>query len=181
MAPHYPPGYLDVTAQPIMIGFMLSAPLYGIAIAQAIYYFRTFAKDVIYLKLVVVSLIIIDTAHLALLISTLDNWFLVDLFSPTSAVPKSLSGTVLLTHITVFICQMTYAARIWIVSSKKIAITGLVVALALLQFSSGIVQTVETYVADAVSNISGSAAKGFQTAGIIELSSSVACDIVIMG
>ncbi|KAJ7861365.1 hypothetical protein B0H14DRAFT_530669 [Mycena olivaceomarginata] len=74
---------------------------------------------------------------------------------------------------------MTYAARIWIVSSKKKAITGLVVALALLQISSGIVQTVETYLEDELGNVS--AAKAFQTAGRIELGSSVACDVIIMG
>ncbi|KAJ7798705.1 hypothetical protein B0H14DRAFT_3492297 [Mycena olivaceomarginata] len=173
---------------------MLSAPLYGIAIAQAIYYFRTFPKDVIYVKIVVVSLVVIDTAHLVLLISTLNNWFLVKFFNP--AIPKAMSGTVLLTHITVFIAQMTYAARIWIgeglhglprcfiniqTNSKlqKKAITGLVVALALLQISSGIVQTVETYLEDELGNVS--AAKAFQTAGRIELGSSVACDVIIMG
>ncbi|KAJ7434967.1 hypothetical protein B0H11DRAFT_2207947 [Mycena galericulata] len=165
MAPHYPPGYLDATAQPLMIGFMLSAPLYGIAIAQAIYYFRTFAKDVIYVKLVVVSLIIIDTAHLVLLISTIDNWFLVDFFSPT--------GTVLLTHIAVFICQMTYAARIWIVSSKRIAITGLVVALALLQLSA-----FRIIVLPAIFNLYFQAAVSVQANGVVERTAQVANKIV---
>ncbi|KAF7328400.1 hypothetical protein MVEN_02555700 [Mycena venus] len=197
MAPNYPPGYLDATAQPLMIGFMLSAPLYGIAIAQAIYYFRTFGKDVIYVKLVFNLLRIIDTAHLILLISTLDNWLLVDFFNPP--VPKSLSVRYCVVnpyysvHMPNDVCGAhldrefqedsndwsrgcTCASSFQCVQNYPF---GLACDLQPLISGSGIVQTIETYVANTVTNIL--AAKIFQTAGRIELSSSVACDFVIMG
>ncbi|KAJ7244639.1 hypothetical protein B0H12DRAFT_1129089 [Mycena haematopus] len=171
----YPPGYLDALARPLMIGFMISAPLYGIAIAQAAYYFRAFPKDAIYLKIVVALLVIIDTIHMIILIQSYNSWFLVDLLVPVF--PKALTMTSLLTYLVMFLTQGTYAMRIWILSNKNRPATALVIILAATQLVSGLVQVIDLTIHNTPDAFQGS--KIFRVSEMLELCSSLACDTLI--
>ncbi|KAF7345542.1 hypothetical protein MVEN_01572900 [Mycena venus] len=171
----YPPGYLDALARPLMIGFMISAPLYGVAIAQAVYYFRAFPKDAIYVKIVVALLVLIDTIHMIIIIQSYNSWFLVDLLAPVF--PKPLTMNSLLTYLVMFLSQGTYAVRIWILSDKNRPVTGLVVILAVAQLVGGLVQAIDLTMNNTFDVIQGS--KIFRISEMVELSSSLACDTVI--
>ncbi|KAF7362875.1 hypothetical protein MVEN_00637300 [Mycena venus] len=171
----YPPGYLDALARPLMIGFMISAPLYGIAIAQAAYYFRAFPKDPIYMKTVVAILIVIDTIHMIIMIQSYNSWFLVDLLAPVF--PKPLTMNTLLTYLVMFLSQGTYAMRIWILSNKNRPITALVIILAVAQLVGGLVQAVDLTINNTFDVIQGS--KTFRVCFYLLAPSSLACDTLI--
>ncbi|KAJ7222316.1 hypothetical protein GGX14DRAFT_558408 [Mycena pura] len=234
-ASFYPPGYIDAVGKPIMIGFMLSSPLYAIVIGQVIYYFHAFPKDRISVKLVVVFLLLVDTVHTVLLITGFNRWYLDMFLSPT--LPKELAIIPLITHITIFTCQMTYAARIWVgeayylaepinitdanssqspVSGKNKFATGVVVCWVATSESStinkaafklilssaqigecfrlsvlfeklanlgwntvaGFIMGISTYVTS--QTIVVYADPTFRRSGVVELSSSLACDVAIM-
>ncbi|KAJ7201999.1 hypothetical protein B0H12DRAFT_1162949 [Mycena haematopus] len=165
----YPPGYLDALARPLMIGFMISAPLYGIAIAQAAYYFRAFPKDATHVKIVVGHQEnVIDTIHMIILIESYNSWFLVDLLAPI--LPKYNSSLTRASYLVMFLCQGTYAMRIWIVSNKNRPATALVV-------TSHIVQVIDLTIHNTFDAFRGS--KIFRISETVQLSSSLACDTLI--
>ncbi|CAK5265522.1 unnamed protein product [Mycena citricolor] len=175
-SPFLPPNFISSTVAPPILGFMISAPLYGILLAQAGHYFRTFPDDSTRVKLVVGSLVIIDTVHVVILLSSYNQWYIQESFQ--LVLPKSFSFTPLITYIIVAICQITYAARIWIVSKKNLWITGTVLSLALGQFASGCVAGLEVYLNGRPLVVHQS--KLFIVAEKIELSTSFACDMAIM-
>ncbi|KAJ7132227.1 hypothetical protein C8R44DRAFT_773407 [Mycena epipterygia] len=177
MASIYPPGYLDSLAKPLMIGALLSPPLYGIGLAQALYYYRSFPKDAIYVKAVVGILLVLDTAHLACHMKSMNEWFLVQLMTPN--LPLLFCISLFFAYTTIFIVQCAYAARVWILSKKNLLITTLVVLLAMGQLAGGLGQAISTIISKSpqVSHTS----PVFAIAGKIELSCSLACDFAITG
>ncbi|KAJ7132230.1 hypothetical protein C8R44DRAFT_45739 [Mycena epipterygia] len=176
-ASFYPPGYLDALAKPIFIGALLAPPLYGIGLAQALYYFRSFPKDPIYVKVVVGTLLLLDTAHLACHIKSTNDWFLVQLMSPL--LPLLFCVALFFAYSTIFIVQCAYAARVWILSGKNWIITILLVLLAMGQLAGGLGQAIST-ISSKNPNVSHSSPV-FAIAGKIELSCSLACDFAITG
>ncbi|KAJ7355166.1 hypothetical protein DFH08DRAFT_851868 [Mycena albidolilacea] len=172
---HYPPGYLDALARPLMIGFMISAPLYGIAIAQAAYYFRAFPKDPIYVKTVVAILIVIDTVHMIIMIQSYNSWFLVDLLAPVF--PKPLTMNTLLAYLVMFLTQGIYAMRIWILSNNNRPVTALVIILAVAQLVGGLVQAIDVTINNTFDVVQGS--KTFRVCFYLLAPSSLACDTLI--
>ncbi|KAJ7191393.1 hypothetical protein GGX14DRAFT_701595 [Mycena pura] len=160
----YPPGYVDAVGRPIMIGYMLSTPrvlccpLYAIVLGQSFYYFRAFPDDSVYMKMAVAFLLVVDTVHTVLLTIGFNRWFF-DLFlAPT--LPK------------------TYAARIWFVGGKNKFATGLVVLFSSAQIIAGFVMGMTTYLTS--ETIVAYVSRTFRISGVIELSSSLACDVSIV-
>ncbi|CAK5281105.1 unnamed protein product, partial [Mycena citricolor] len=147
-----------------------------ILLAQAGHYFRTFPGDSIRVKLVVGSLVAIDTIHVVILLSSYNQWYIRESFE--LVLPKSFSLTPLITYIVVTICQMTYASRIWIVSKNNLWMTGIVLCLALCQFASGFIAGLEVYLNGRPLVVHQS--KLFIIAEKIELATSLACDVAIM-
>ncbi|KAJ7132236.1 hypothetical protein C8R44DRAFT_773500 [Mycena epipterygia] len=171
----YPPGYLDALAKPLMIGALLTPPLYGIGIAQAVYYYRSFPDDPLYIKAVVGVLLLLDTTHIACQIKSTNDWFLLELVGPT--LPLLFCIALFFAYIIIFIVQCSYATRLWILSNKNKAITSLVVVLATGQLGGGLRQA-----SDLVSTQNpgvSHTSRSFQIAGEIELGCSLGCDIVI--
>ncbi|KAJ7132235.1 hypothetical protein C8R44DRAFT_773488, partial [Mycena epipterygia] len=173
----YPSGYLDALAKPIFIGALLSPPLYGIALAQALYYYRSFPKDPRYVKLVVGTLLLLDTAHMACHMKSTNDWFLVQLMSPT--MPLLFCVSLFLTYSTIFIAQCAYAARVWILSGKNLIITVLLVVLAIGQLAGGLGQAI-SIISSQNPDISHTS-NVFTICGKIELTCSLACDFAITG
>ncbi|KAJ7257178.1 hypothetical protein B0H12DRAFT_1111359 [Mycena haematopus] len=179
----YPPGYLDALARPLVIGLVYpnsNCSLYGIAIAQAAYYFRAFPKDDIFVKIVVgpTENSVIDTIHMIILIQSYNSWFLVDLLAPV--LPNMLAEA----------SASTYAMRIWFLSNKNRPITALVVIIVSTDFSrnwtqafvdhtflGGLVQVIYLTIHNTFNVFQGS--KTFRVSEMVELSSSLACDTLI--
>jgi len=160
----------------MMIGYMLSTPLYGIVIGQSLYYFRVFPNDSIYLKLVVAFLMAVDTVHTLFLITGNNQWFFNMFITLTFA--KELTWLPLITQITVFVCQATYAARIWIVSKKNKYVTGIVILFSGTQFVGGLIMGIETVLSAQIVVVYMS--RTFRISEAIQISASLACDLSIV-
>ncbi|KDQ28629.1 hypothetical protein PLEOSDRAFT_1070617 [Pleurotus ostreatus PC15] len=48
---------------PLVVGMILSSSLFGITIAQSMYYFRHYRNDVTIIKAFVATIMVLDTAH----------------------------------------------------------------------------------------------------------------------
>ncbi|KAJ7188868.1 hypothetical protein C8R46DRAFT_31664 [Mycena filopes] len=175
----YPPGWVDtIEGKPLMIGVLLSPPLYGIGIAQAAYYYRSFPKDPLAVKLGVGILLLLDTIHIICQVQWTYDWFLIDLLNPT-IIPFVFCVALFFAYTTIFLVQCAYAARLWLLSNKNIIVTSLVLLLALGQLAGGLglsIVTIQSQRPD-VSHTS----RVFIISGNIELGCSLACDIVITG
>ncbi|KAJ7468402.1 hypothetical protein B0H11DRAFT_2045387 [Mycena galericulata] len=173
----YPPGYLDAIAQPVLIAIALAMPLFGITIAQTTYYFRWFSADRVHVKTMVTILFFMDTAHTVCIVKASRDWFLVQLFSPF--VPRVLIVGMVLTYTIIFIVQCSYAVRLWLLSGKNKVVTSVVILLALGQFGGGMGQSISMFIGQSLSLAHTS--RFFDISGKIELSCSLACDLVITG
>ncbi|KAJ7906958.1 hypothetical protein B0H13DRAFT_2019911 [Mycena leptocephala] len=176
LALQYPPDYVNELALPLMIGFMLSAPLYGIGIAQSMHYFSVFNRDSKYLRILVALLLMIDTVHMVLLITSYNQWFLVQFLAPSF--PRALTIDSLLTYLVTFLSQSVYAMRIWILSSKNRVITALVILPACTQLVAGIIEAVVVTIDDTFASIVAS--NFFRVPELVQLSSSLGCDVIIV-
>ncbi|KAJ6629906.1 hypothetical protein B0H10DRAFT_1212747 [Mycena sp. CBHHK59/15] len=172
----YPPVLLAI-ARPYMISIMASTPLYGIAIAQTTYYYRTFPKDRKFVKIMVGILMALDTAHMACIIKSSGDWLQVLVERAAPLLPMSFEISLYLTYTVICLVQCSYAIRLWILSTKNWAVTAVVVSFALGQLGGGMGQAIEIMRGQNanVAHLS----KTFRIAGITELSCSFVCDTVI--
>ncbi|KAJ7679677.1 hypothetical protein B0H17DRAFT_1077711 [Mycena rosella] len=127
-------------------------PLYGVGVAQAAYYYRSFLEDPIYVKGVVrISYSgLIDTAHTVCIVKSIGDSFLVDLFGPI--------------YMTIWIVQCGYAARFFSQLALSFGQFGQAI-LTIVVKNSSVVHT----------------SPSFAVAGRFELICSLACDLVITG
>ncbi|KAJ7157756.1 hypothetical protein C8R46DRAFT_1355303, partial [Mycena filopes] len=192
----FPPGWVNVIAgKPLMIGMLLAPPLYGIGIAQVTYYYRSFPKDFLAIKLGVGLLLyedislgfssmlretrsLLDTIHIIFQAQSTYQWFLIDLLSPLK-IPLLFCTALFFAYTTIFLVQCAYAARLWLLSNKNITVTSLVLLLALGQLAGGLGQSIATMQSQRPDVAHTSPV--FNISGKIELSCSLACDIVITG
>ncbi|KAJ7661621.1 hypothetical protein DFH06DRAFT_1325900 [Mycena polygramma] len=153
----------------------MALPLFGIGIAQTAYYFRSFRKDSVMAQIMIAILFVIDTAQTACTVKSTKDWFLIDLLGPT--IPVVFVVGMLCAYTTIFIVQCAYASRLWSLSAQNKTVTSVVLLLALGQLAGGMGQTVNMFIGQSPSVAHTS--KSFDIFGKIELSCSLACDVVI--
>ncbi|KAL0955196.1 hypothetical protein HGRIS_004101 [Hohenbuehelia grisea] len=115
-------------------GAILGLPLYGITVSQGIYYFRTYRGDRSYLKILVGSLMALESIHMIALLFYIHEFFLGVSFTHGESEIKSKSNNdesfsvdnpsgLLISEIAattlILLVQCGYAKRIWTVSFKN--------------------------------------------------------------
>ncbi|KAJ8515818.1 hypothetical protein ONZ45_g6801 [Pleurotus djamor] len=154
---------------PLLIGTMAAYPLFGIAVAQTIFYFRTYPKDHRSVKACVALLIVLDAVHTICISDA----------SKTCYLYAKMNFVEPLTFVaSIFISFATTAAftyRVWLLSKNKM-ITAVLIVLIAIQFGSGM------SMASAQINVPASNNRHDMenlVSGALELCSAILCDILI--
>ncbi|KAF4596891.1 hypothetical protein EYR38_008282 [Pleurotus pulmonarius] len=71
-----PPLVFAQTLFPLLLGSALACPLYGVALAQGISYFRNYLRDPTFVKYSIALLLVIDGAHTFSLANAILVWYL---------------------------------------------------------------------------------------------------------
>ncbi|KAK2459932.1 hypothetical protein APHAL10511_008061 [Amanita phalloides] len=110
-----PGSPLDNTLGAMLIGGLVSAVLHGMTLIQAYYYFILYSKDVLYLKLLVVILLIGDGTYLGLMIYTTYYYLVTNYDNPIQLyqVVWSLTCQTIFMILNSSLVQSYYALRVW--------------------------------------------------------------------
>ncbi|KAJ6465392.1 hypothetical protein C8R45DRAFT_1023022 [Mycena sanguinolenta] len=127
----HPGAPLDNTMGSMLLGVIVSAVLYGISLLQCLFYFTRYGRDPLYLKILVVTTVFLDTLHLSLVIHTVYHYLISNYYKNDSLqfMVWSVSLEALPTGVTAGLVQAFYAHRIWKMSQHNIFLTGLVLLL----------------------------------------------------
>ncbi|KAF9050875.1 hypothetical protein BDZ89DRAFT_594735 [Hymenopellis radicata] len=115
----------------MLIGVVLSAILYGLAIGQTLYYYSKYPKDPWYLKLLVAITVCFDTIHLILITQTMYHYLITSYYDST-ALTEATWGVIieaLPTGVTGALVQCFYAVRVFRLSKKNLILTGVIMVL----------------------------------------------------
>ncbi|KAJ6456448.1 hypothetical protein C8R45DRAFT_1034509 [Mycena sanguinolenta] len=115
-----------------LIGILISCTLYGVTTLQTFIYTKRFWNtDNIRLKLFVILIWILETAHTAFLCSYIFRVAIIDLLNPLALQRTNVSDDITtgITAFIIFFVQCFYTWRLWILSNKKLI---LVIPLAIL-------------------------------------------------
>lgn len=178
-----PPGNLVEIEAPILVAGMLACPLYGLTLAQAAYYVRSYPDDKIYLKALVAICVILETAHLALVLESA-HFFTIVCKLPENImglflVRKSFAISFLLTILITALVQAFYALRVWRVNTLHPARRWLVAVVAVLcvaQVGVGLASDALLQIEPQLTSIQDSKQKVLFS---LELSLAVICDVLI--
>ncbi|KAL7284309.1 hypothetical protein ACG7TL_001595 [Trametes sanguinea] len=75
---------LNNTLGAFMIGTYISLMLYGLTLHQSYRYFRLFPKDLLFMRVIVVATLILETVHTALCMHTCYYYLVVNYFNPAA-------------------------------------------------------------------------------------------------
>ncbi|PPR01337.1 hypothetical protein CVT24_006339 [Panaeolus cyanescens] len=117
-----PTNLLDSTYGAMLVGVLFAAFFQGLLTVQAFNYFDNFPNDRLRIKLMVITVVIMDTVHLILIckaayINLVTNWGVIDHLMTS---PIELNLHIIFTAISVFIAQAFFLERIWKFSHKNI-------------------------------------------------------------
>ncbi|KAJ6515273.1 hypothetical protein C8R45DRAFT_204411 [Mycena sanguinolenta] len=159
------------------VGVVFATIFYGITLAQALMYYRTYyLTDPRHMKLIVALLLLLDTSQVVLAFTSIYD-YTIRLRGDESAlqyVSKAFSASMAVTSVVAFTVQMIYAYRIWRLSAGNAYLTATILSLAFVALGSGAAMTTKTirnprWDETRISNLA---------AGII-LASTVTCDLLI--
>ncbi|KAF8182129.1 hypothetical protein K438DRAFT_1161699 [Mycena galopus ATCC 62051] len=171
---------LAPAAEPLLaahfVGVVLAMIFYGITLAQAMIYYRTYMTDPRHMKLIVALLLLLDTSQVFLAFTSIYD-YTIRWRGDESAlqhVSKAFSASMAVTSTVAFTVQMIYAYRIWRLSAGNAYLTTSILSLAFVALGSGTAMTAKTFRnprwdETRVSNLA---------AGII-LASTATCDLLI--
>ncbi|KAJ7087687.1 hypothetical protein B0H15DRAFT_300720 [Mycena belliarum] len=161
------------------IAYTLDTALWGIAMALVLQYFRNFPRDPFSMRIVVGILGIVTTIHT--IFSAILNYriFVTNYGNLPAEDVISFEANVMLCSVFVvaFTAQMFYATRIWILTKKSWRYVTPVVLMALLQFSSGIAQTISVAKVHLFSKLQ----ENTRATSSLQSASALACDLMITG
>ncbi|KAF8233240.1 hypothetical protein L208DRAFT_900235 [Tricholoma matsutake] len=130
-----------------LIGLILASVLYGVTLLQIFFYYRQYPRDSFFTKGLVFVVWFLDTAQLVLI--TIDSyWYLVTNYNKPEVLGKATwSSNVQIdcNGLIGLLVQCFFARRVWRLSGN-IWITVIIVILAFVHFSLGIVFTVEGFI-----------------------------------
>ncbi|PPR03897.1 hypothetical protein CVT24_008128 [Panaeolus cyanescens] len=117
-----PTHLLDSTYGAMLVGVLFAAFFQGLLTVQAFNYFDNFPNDKLRNKIMVVTVVLVDTVHLILIskaayINLVTNWGVIDHLMTS---PIELNLHIIFTAISVFIAQAFFLERIWKFSGNNI-------------------------------------------------------------
>ncbi|KAK2459929.1 hypothetical protein APHAL10511_008058 [Amanita phalloides] len=125
---------LSDTMGVMLIITLVSAVLHGITVAQAHRYFTLYSNDILYLKVLVTVLVVVDATHLSMAIYTVYHYLIRNFYNPAMIGHFVWSVTVeaICTSLNSSIVQFLYALWVWRLSKNKLLLF-ITITLVLLQ------------------------------------------------
>ncbi|KAF9651647.1 hypothetical protein BDM02DRAFT_3267022 [Thelephora ganbajun] len=166
---------------PFVVAVTVCAPLWGINLAQATVYYRTYKTDRPFLKWLVGICVLFNTAQLAVLAYTVYFWLITCRIPPNYLLLGTLKRSMVPSYLTYFLTSLVqsfYALRVWHVSEKKLWVVALILFLSLTQFVGGFALCTYLVIQNSITAVYS---KFNHVSGGIELASSMVCDILISG
>ncbi|KLO17021.1 hypothetical protein SCHPADRAFT_887299 [Schizopora paradoxa] len=138
---------LDNTMGALYIGVVLSMSLWGAGCVQMYYYYDSFPKDSIYLKLYVAGVWALDTVHQGLIIHSCYVFLITNYFNPLflTNLQGTLKDMVIVTGFVCFCVQTFFIMRVWRLSHKNIIVTATLSVLCFVPFVLTIVYFAKMY------------------------------------
>ncbi|KAF9493275.1 hypothetical protein BDN71DRAFT_1432625 [Pleurotus eryngii] len=164
-----PPLVFAQTLFPLLLGSALACPLYGVALAQGISYFRNFLRDPTFVKYSVALLLLVDGAHTFSLADAIAVWYL-------RAAPSTQYPPLFFSYVTTGFVQSAFTLRVWILSGKNWLVTSILAFFVVSQLIGGLGMAASQQINGEVSSVLDVNSKAF---GSLELISAMICDIMI--
>ncbi|KAJ7896834.1 hypothetical protein B0H13DRAFT_2033366 [Mycena leptocephala] len=164
---------------PFLVSVTVSAPLWGVVVAQANVYYRTYPNDTKALKYLVGICVILTTAQLAVLAYTVYFWLITcrlpQNYPSLGSVKRSMAPSYL-TYFLTMIVQCFYAMRVWFVSNKNKYIVSAIIILSIVQMVGGFALCTNTAITNSLSAVYS---RFNHISGSIQLGGSMLCDMLI--
>lgn len=131
----------------LLVGGLLAATLWGVTTMQTFAYFDRYGKDRLSLKVFVAFLWVLDTLDSILTSHILYWYFVVNYLNPLSLSEPvwSIIVHVLITSITDVMIRGMFSRRVWQLSNRNYILTGIALAISLLDLICGITITVKAF------------------------------------
>ncbi|EIN05594.1 hypothetical protein PUNSTDRAFT_137699 [Punctularia strigosozonata HHB-11173 SS5] len=139
--------HLDNTLGALLVGGLCAAALYGITCAQTFIFLQNHPEERRSFKLFIAGLWGLDTFDMCLTSHVL-YWYLVTNYANFSALAVPVWSILLhvsVTSISDFIVRSMFARRVWRLSKGNYIITGVIVAVSLIDLICGIIITVKAF------------------------------------
>ncbi|KAJ8488804.1 hypothetical protein ONZ45_g13815 [Pleurotus djamor] len=158
---------------PLVIGTILACPLYGITIAQSVWYYQNYPKDSVYMKGFIAVLLLIDGAQTVGLADGPSS------SRNGSSIETSSRGMFLDLYFLTFIvvlAHFAYTYRVWTLSDKNLITTSVLVLLTVTRFAVSLALDITMQIRNNAFQIHDSTGNGI---GLAEMSVAVVCDLLI--
>jgi len=125
----------------LFLGYMFAMMLYGVTVTQVFIYFRNTGKrDSLLLRLLIFSLLLLDTLHVVFITHAMYYYLIMNFTHPQALdrIVWSILAQVLVTSVSDAIVRFVFAKRIWTLSNKNKWLTLAVALVATFAFVVGI-------------------------------------------
>ncbi|KAL4264373.1 DUF6534 domain-containing protein [Pleurotus pulmonarius] len=163
-------------ASPLIFGMEIGIPLFAIAIAQAVTYYRSYPNDPTHNKVFVGILLSIDLAHVLTIAHASFAWYLQDRLA--ERMPWSLLASGFFAYPAVTLVQLAYGRRVWYLSRQNRHLCAFIVSASVIQCVSGMAMNTVLLTDTSVHSMHSMAG---ETLGGIQLATSLLCDVLITG
>ncbi|KAL4067188.1 hypothetical protein V8B97DRAFT_977681 [Scleroderma yunnanense] len=169
---------VDATFGALLLGVVISAILYGVAVLQIIFYYTRYTADSWYIKSLVLVVFISDTMHQALITHSVFTYLVTDIGAPAELgkIVWSLVVEVLFNAITAFLVQCFLMMRVYRLSNKNTIVTVSVMAVVLAEFIMSLIYVSKTLTYETFNELGG-----FKSLSSAINATTAASDIMIMG
>ncbi|KAI0628327.1 hypothetical protein C8Q77DRAFT_1162322 [Trametes polyzona] len=108
---------LDSSLGAVLLGVVLGSMLYGLTLHQTYRYFELYPTDKLYLKILVLTILALETVHTVVWIIVVYHYAVTDAFDLVDILRMhwSVRLTFLVTGVAVLVCQSFYAYRVFLV------------------------------------------------------------------
>ncbi|KAJ7098619.1 hypothetical protein B0H15DRAFT_584360 [Mycena belliarum] len=128
------------------VGAILATVFYGITLAQACAYYRTYTTDPRHMKLIVALLLLLDTSQVFLAVTSIYS-YTISLRGNEIAlqyVSHPFIASMAVTSVIAFTVQMIYAYRVWRLSAGNAYLTTSIISLAVVALGGATAMTTKT-------------------------------------
>ncbi|KAJ8482905.1 hypothetical protein ONZ51_g5036 [Trametes cubensis] len=139
---------LDNTFGAMFLGTVFGQMLYGLTVYQTYKYFRLYAKDTLFHKVLVATILLLETFHSILCIHVCYYYVITNYFNP-AALLKDIWSLRLLTVVTgaaIIISQSFYARRVYLIGRGFRFVVVLAIILMLGEAAFTLAATVESFI-----------------------------------
>ncbi|KAL4262181.1 hypothetical protein AB1N83_005904 [Pleurotus pulmonarius] len=159
---------------PLLLGVIFASPLYGVAVAQGIAYYRNYRRDPKFVKYSIALLLLIDSAHTFSLANATIVWYL--RAEPDAQYTIGMLVSTFLSYVTTAFVQSAFTLRVWILYGKRWLIPSILGIFVLFQLVGGLGMSSNMVATGQLSGMHDTISIGF---GCLELVSAMICDIMI--